>query len=173
MTTTDLDPNTIHQLGLREVRRIEKAQEQIAHRLGYSSVRELRSNLHGNRNLVPRSREQLLGLYRNYISQMQAVLPRMFHVGALPPLEIRPVPTYSENAAASAKYLQAPPDGSRAAILLINTGRLQSRTLVGVESTAYHESVPAIIYKSRSPYDLRFLNFAGKEALRPLPRDGS
>ena len=66
----------------------------------------------------------------------------MCRVGTLPPLEIRPVPTYNERGAASAKYLQAPPDGSRPAILLVNTGHLQSRTVGGVESTAYHEGVP-------------------------------
>jgi uncharacterized protein (DUF885 family) len=142
MTTTDLDPNTIHELGLREVQRIEKSQDQIAHRLGYGSVRELRAHLRENRELVPKSGEQLLGLYRNYISQMQAALPRMFRIGPLPPLEVRPAPGYSESETASAKYLQAPPDGSRPAILLINTGHLQSRTVIGVESTAYHEGVP-------------------------------
>jgi uncharacterized protein (DUF885 family) len=142
MTTTDLDPDSIHQLGLREVQRIEKAQEQIAHRLGYGSIREFRWHLREKRELVPQSGEQLLGLYRDYISQMQAALPRMFHIGTPPPLEVRAAPKYSESAAASAKYLQAPPDGSRPAILLINTGHLQSRTLIGVESTAYHEGVP-------------------------------
>jgi uncharacterized protein (DUF885 family) len=76
------------------------------------------------------------------MAQMQAAPPRIFHVEMVPPIEIRPVPTYSENAAASAKYLQAPPDGSRPAILLVNTGHLPSRTIVGVESTAYHEGVP-------------------------------
>jgi uncharacterized protein (DUF885 family) len=142
MTTINLDPDTIHQLGVREVQRIEKAQEQIAHRLGYGSIRELRSHMQEERELVPQSGEQLLGLYRKYVSQMQAALPRMFHIGTLPALEIRAAPKYSEGAAASAKYLQAPLDGSRPAILLINTGHLQSRTLVGVESTAYHEGVP-------------------------------
>jgi uncharacterized protein (DUF885 family) len=142
MTTTKLDAKTIHNLGLQEVQRIEKAQEQLARRLGYSSVEKLRVRLKQNRKLIPQSGAQLLALYRDYIAQMQGALPRMFHVGTLPPLEIRPVPTYSENAAASAKYLQAPPDGSRPAILLINTGHLQSRTTVGVESTAYHEGVP-------------------------------
>jgi uncharacterized protein (DUF885 family) len=142
MTTTKLPAKAIHDLGLQEVQRIERAQDQIARRLGYGSVKELRSRLKENRELIPQSGAQLLALYRDYIAQMQAALPRMFHVGMLPPLEIWPVPTYSENAAASAKYLQAPPDGSRPAILLINTGHLQSRTIVGVESTAYHEGVP-------------------------------
>ncbi len=142
MTTTDLDPYAIHQLGLREVRRIEKAQEQIAHKLGYGSVRELRLYLKTDRDLIPQSGAQLLGLYRDYISHMQTALPRMFRIGTLPPLDIRPVPTYNEAAAASAKYLQGPPDRSRPAILLVNTGHFQSRTVVGVESTAYHEGVP-------------------------------
>jgi uncharacterized protein (DUF885 family) len=142
MTTTELDPTAIHELGLREVRRIEKAQEQIAHKLGYASVRELRLHIRKSRDLIPQSGAQLLGLYRDYIAQMQAALPRMFRLGTLPPLEIRPVPTYNEGAAASAKYLQAPPDGSRPAILLVNTGHLQRRSVVGVESTAYHEGVP-------------------------------
>jgi len=141
-TTTNLEPEAIHQLGLKEVARIEEEQTAIAKKLGFADAPSLRASVKTNPKLFATSREQLLEMYRKYIAQMEPKLPKLF--GLLPKtrLEVRPVQPFREKEAASAEYNQGTPDGSRPGIVFVNTGDYEHRTLVNVESTAYHEGVP-------------------------------
>ena len=141
-TTTTMAPEAIHQLGLKEVERIEKEELAIATKLGFSDLKSFRASLKNNPKLVPSSGQQLLDLYRHYIDQMEPQLPKLF--GLLPKIrvEVRPVEPYREKEAASAEYYQGTPDGSRRAAVIVNEGDYQHRTTPEVESTAYHEGVP-------------------------------
>jgi uncharacterized protein (DUF885 family) len=141
-TTTKMDPAAIHQLGLKEVERIETEQLAIATKLGFPDLKSFRASLKTNPKLVPTSGQQLLDLYRQYIEQMELQLPKLF--GLLPKagVDVRPVEPYREKEAASAQYYPGTPDGSRGAAVIVNTGDYQHRTLPEVESTAYHEGVP-------------------------------
>lgn len=141
-TTTSMDPETIHQLGLREVERIEAEQLVIAKKLGYSDLKTFRDSLKSNPKLIPTSREQILDAYRRYIAQMQPQLPKLF--GLLPPtrLEVKAVEEFREKEAPSAEYIPGTPDGSRRGAVMVNTGDYQHRSLIAAESTAYHEGVP-------------------------------
>jgi uncharacterized protein (DUF885 family) len=141
-TTIDMDPEAIHQLGLREVTRIEGEQLVIAKKLGFADLASFRASIKTNPKLFATSRQQLLDLYRKYIGQMEPQLPKLF--GLLPKtrVEIRPVEEFQEKEQASAFYRQGTPDGSRPGAVYVNTGDFAHRTLMSVESTAYHEGVP-------------------------------
>jgi uncharacterized protein (DUF885 family) len=141
-TTTNMDPEAIHQLGLKEVARIEAEQLSIANKLGFSDLKTFRASLKTNPNLKPTSPDQLVETYKRYISQMEPELPKLF--GLLPKtrLEIRPTQAFREKEAAGANYQQGTPDGSRPGVVYVNTSDYQNRTLTSVESTAYHEGVP-------------------------------
>jgi uncharacterized protein (DUF885 family) len=142
MTTTDLDPEAIHELGLKEVKRIEEEQLEIAKKLGFSDLPAFRVSVRTNPKLKASSREQILEKYRFYIHQMEPQLPKFF--GLLPKtrVEVRPTEAFREKEAAAAEYFQGTPDGSRPGIVYVNTGDYQHRTLTSVESTAYHEGIP-------------------------------
>jgi uncharacterized protein (DUF885 family) len=73
---------------------------------------------------------------------MEPQLPKLF--GLLPKtrVEVRPVEEFQEKESASAFYLQGTPDGSRPGAVYVNTGDFAHRTLMSIESTAYHEGVP-------------------------------
>lgn len=141
-TTTSMDPEAIHQLGLREVERIEGEQLAIARKLGFSDLKTFRTSLRTNPKLIPKSRDQILDTYRRYIAQMMPQLPELF--GLLPPtrLEVKAVERFREKDAPGAEYTPGTPDGSRAGAVQVNTGDYQQRTLLNCESTAYHEGVP-------------------------------
>jgi uncharacterized protein (DUF885 family) len=141
-TTIDMDPEAIHQLGLREVTRIEGEQLVIAKKLGFADLASFRASIKTNPKLFATSRQQLLDLYRKYISQMEPQLPKLF--GLLPKtrVEVRPVEEFQEKESASAFYQQGTPDGSRPGAVYVNTGDFAHRTLMSIESTAYHEGVP-------------------------------
>jgi uncharacterized protein (DUF885 family) len=142
MTTTDMDPESIHQLGLKEVKRIEDEQLTIAKKLGFADLPTFRASLKTNPKLVAASREQILEKYRFYLGQMEPQLPKLF--GLLPKtrVEVRPMQEYREKEAAGAEYDQGTPDGSRPGVVFVNTGDFEHRTLTDIESTAYHEGVP-------------------------------
>ena len=142
LTTTDLGPDEIHELGLAEVARIEAEQTGIARGLGFASLEAFRRSLTTEVKLIPTSREQILSTYRRYVEQMSAALPKLF--GRLPDtgLDVRSTQEYRENEAAAAEYYQGTPDGSRPGIFYVNTGDHENRSLLGAESTAYHEAVP-------------------------------
>lgn len=142
MTTTNMGPEEIHELGLREVARIESDQLAIAKKLGFSDLKTFRAAAKTNPKLIPASREQILDTYRHYIAQMEPQLPKLFGLLPKTEVEVRPVQAYREKEAASAEYDQGTPDGSRPGIVFVDTGDYQHRSLLSAESTAYHEGVP-------------------------------
>jgi uncharacterized protein (DUF885 family) len=141
-TTTELTPEEIHQLGLREVTRIEGEMQGVAKKLGYKDLKSLQVAIEKDPKLHAHSRQQILDLYTKYIDQMYARLPQLF--GRLPKAKVVVVPTedFREKEASSAEYQTGAPDGSRPGRVQVNTGEPESRKTISIESTAYHEGVP-------------------------------
>lgn len=141
-TTTNMDPEAIHQIGLKEVARIEGEQLAIAKKLGFADLKSLRASLMANPKLKPTSRQQLLDSYQHYIDQMQPELPKLFGLLPKSKVVVKPVEEFREKEFAAAEYYQGTPDGSRPGAVIVNTGDYEKRLLTEVESTAYHEGVP-------------------------------
>lgn len=141
-TTTNLTPVEIHQIGLREVARIEGEMLAIAKKQGFNDLKSFNAAVDKNPDLRAKSPEQILSIYRGYIDQMYAQLPKLF--GRLPKakMEVVPVEPFREKEAASANYESPAPDGSRPGRVYVNTYDAPSRKIIFMESTAYHEGVP-------------------------------
>ncbi|WP_202743219.1 DUF885 domain-containing protein [Acinetobacter calcoaceticus] len=141
-TTTLESPENIHQLGLKEVARIEREMLKIAKAQGFSDLKSFQQSLKTNPAVFPKSREEILEIYRGYIAQMQPELPKLF--GLLPKnkVEVLPVEEYREKEAAGAEYHQGTPDGSRPGQVYVNTGDFSERSKISMEATAYHEAIP-------------------------------
>ncbi len=141
-TTTNMTPEAIHQLGWAQVREIEAQMSTIARKLGFADVKAFRASLKNNPKVTPKSRDQILQLYRGYIADMQPKLPQLF--GLLPKARVEVLPTqpYREAEAAGAEYNEGTPDGSRPGRVYVNTSDFAHRSLLDVEATAYHEGIP-------------------------------
>ncbi len=142
MTTTNMDPEAIHQLGLEQVAKIETEQLAIAKKLGFADLKSFRASLKNNPKLFPKSPEQILDAYRHYIDQMRPELPKLFGLLPKTPLEVRPMQEFRAKEAAAADYFKGTPDGSRPGIVYVNTSDYQHRSLLSAESTSYHEGIP-------------------------------
>ncbi|WP_287128076.1 DUF885 family protein [Candidatus Cyanaurora vandensis] len=142
LTTTQMPPAAIHELGLKEVARIETEKLVIAKKLGYSDLKSFSLALKQNPDLHPKSRQQILDEYRRFTDQMWAKLPQLF--GRLPKakLAIFPVEPFREKQASGAQYSQGTPDGSRPGHVFVNTYDYTNQLTITNESTAYHEGVP-------------------------------
>ncbi|MFW2060157.1 DUF885 domain-containing protein [Acinetobacter baumannii] len=141
-TTTSESPENIHQLGLKEVAHIEAEMLKIAKAQGFNDLKSFQQSLKTNPAVFPKSREEILEIYRGYIAQMQPELPKLF--GLLPKnkVEVLPVEQYREKEAAGAEYHQGTPDGSRPGQVYVNTGDFSERSKISMEATAYHEAIP-------------------------------
>lgn len=141
-TTTLESPENIHQLGLKEVARIEAEMLKIAKAQGFNDLKSFQQSLKTNPAVFPKSREEILEIYRGYIAQMQPELPKLF--GLLPKnkVEVLPVEQYREKEASGAEYHQGTPDGSRPGQVYVNTGDFSERSKISMEATAYHEAIP-------------------------------
>jgi uncharacterized protein (DUF885 family) len=141
-TTTRLSPDEIHELGLREVARIEKEMQAVAVQAGYADLAAFRAAIAVDPRLRPTSREQILEIYRGHLDAMKKELPRLF--GHLPRADfvVVAVEEFREKEAAGAQYQLPAPDGSRPGRIEVNTGDFANRKTISFESTAYHEAVP-------------------------------
>ena len=141
-TTTKMDPNQIHELGLKEVERIHEAMLVIAKQQGYADRKSFQAFLKTDPKLIPSSREDILNTYRGYIAGMQPELPKLFGLQAKTKVEVRATQEYREKEAPAASYIQGTPDGSRPGAVYVNTGDFAHRSKLSTESTAYHEAIP-------------------------------
>jgi uncharacterized protein (DUF885 family) len=134
-TTTDLSPEEIHQIGLREVARIEAEMTALAARLGFSDLKSLDAAIAADPKFRAATPEQLLALYRGYLDAMQARLPELFVRVPERRLEVARMELYRERESPRAEYRGGDP-----ARVVVNAS--EPRATLSVESTAYHEGIP-------------------------------
>src|ERR1700722_13452195 len=141
MTTTDLTPAEIHQIGLEQVAAIQAKMLKVINDLGYTDLKAFSASLQTNPRVHVHSRQEILDLYQRYIDQMYLKLPTLF--GRLPKakLEVMSIGEYSEKDA-STHYVPAAQDGSRPAHVMVNTGNFEKGTTIDCETSAHHEGIP-------------------------------
>ena len=139
-TTTHLSADEIHQIGLREIDRIEAEMTAIAKKEGFADLESFRASLKTNPKYKPASAEQIRDDFRHYIAQMEPKLPQLF--GQLPksPVTVEAIPEFQ--AAAATHYMTGTPDGKRPGRVVVATSHFADRSLIDDEAVAYHEGVP-------------------------------
>jgi len=140
MTTTNMTPAQIHQLGLDEIARINAEMTVITHKAGFKDLDTFREAVKTNPKYVPSSSEQILDSFRKYIAQMQPRLPELFTVFPDCPVTVEAIPSYQTGAATH--YQTGTPNCSRPGRVSVATSDFAHRSLVGNEATAYHEGIP-------------------------------
>jgi uncharacterized protein (DUF885 family) len=139
-TTTNLTPDEIHQLGLREIDRIQAEMLVIAKKEGFADLASFRAALKTNKKYVPNSADQILGDFRHYIAQMEPKLPELFNLLPKSPVTVEAIPAFQS--AAATHYVTGTPDGKRPGRVVVATSNFGERSLVDDEAIAYHEGVP-------------------------------
>lgn len=142
MTTTELTPDQIHEIGLKQIERIEQEMLILAHKLGFKDIAALNQHIKDDHSLYATSGQQLLDLYSNYIQKMEPDLPKYF--GRLPKSKLVAIPMETSRAknAVPADYTEGTADGSRPGHINVNEWDPEHRLLLNVEPIAYHEGIP-------------------------------
>ncbi len=139
-TTTRMTPDEIHQLGLREMARIQSEMTAIAKKEGFADLAAFRVSLKTNAKYIPTSAEQILDDFRCYIAQMEPKLPQLFTLLPKSPVTVEAIPRF--DAAAATHYVTGTPDGKRPGRVVVATSHFADRSLINDEAIAYHEGVP-------------------------------
>jgi len=139
-TTTRMTAEEIHQLGQREIERIEGEMTAIAKKEGFSDLASFRASVIKNPKYIPTSAEQILDDFRRYIAEMEPKLPELFTLLPKSPVTVEAIPAFQ--AAAATHYVTGTPDGKRPGRVVVATSDFAERSLVGDEAIAYHEGIP-------------------------------
>lgn len=139
-TTTHMTPDEIHQLGMREIDRIEAEMTVIAKKEGFADLASFRASVKTNPKYTPTSAEQILDDFRHYIAQMESKLPQLFTLLPKSPVTVEAIPEFQ--AAAATHYVTGTPDGKRPGRVVVATSKFAERSLVDDEAVAYHEGIP-------------------------------
>lgn len=141
-TTLRLSPEAIHEIGLREVARIEREMERVAREAGFAgSAAEFARALGERADQRFASQEEMLAYARDVLARLEPAVPRLFHRMPRMKLGIRPIPPDREAATAS-NYTAGTADGSRQAWFNMNTYRPQEQVKYRTEALVLHETIP-------------------------------
>jgi uncharacterized protein (DUF885 family) len=142
MTTTDLTPSEIHEIGLKQIAETEAEMLVLAHQLGFKDSASLNEHIKSERSFYAKSGQQIFDLYAKYSREMEGELPKLF--GHLPKSKLIVVPMEAARSknAVPADYSTGTADGSRPGRINVNEWDPEHRLLLNVEAIAYHEGVP-------------------------------
>jgi uncharacterized protein (DUF885 family) len=139
-TTTHMTADEIHQLGLKEIDRIQGEMTVIAKKEGFADLAPFRASLKTNTKYVPKSADQILDDFRHYIAEMEPKLPGLFTLLPKSPVTVEAIPAFQS--AAATHYVTGTPDGKRPGRVVVATSNFADRSLIDDEAIAYHEGVP-------------------------------
>ncbi|WP_342367068.1 DUF885 domain-containing protein [Lysobacter arenosi] len=147
-TSTDLDADAIHRIGLQEVARIDKEVDALLVRQG------LREGTVGERmqalNKDPRflyadsdaGRAELVADIQRSLDKLQPRIPEYFGRVPTQRLEVRTVPVQAQATAPGGYYSPPAMDGSRPGVFFINLGDMAANTRFSLPTLTYHEGSP-------------------------------
>jgi uncharacterized protein (DUF885 family) len=140
MTTIDITPEAVHQVGLQEVARITAEMTKLAQAQGYKDLAAFRAAIHSDPKWQPKNEDQIVADFKKYIDEMQPRLPELFGLLPKSPVTVEGIPDFDK--AAATHYVRGTPDGKRAGRVVVAVADPTHRSLVNDEAVAYHEGVP-------------------------------
>ena len=148
-TTTGMNADQIHTLGLQQVARIHGEMRQVQQQIGFQGtlpqffthMRTRKENYFPN---TPAGRQSYLDETQRALDSMTARLPQYFSEAATPkaPLTVKAVEPFREKSAGKAFYQDPAPDGSRPGVYYVNLYDMGDMPHTEIEALAYHEGVP-------------------------------
>ena len=142
-TTTDLTPDEIHEIGLREVARIRGEMETVIDTVGFKGdITAFNEFLRTDPQFYYETPEALLEGYQAVSKRLDPGLVKLF--GKLPraPYGVRPIPDEEAPDTTTAYYMRPAIDGSRPGWYYVNLYQPEVRPKFEMEVLSVHESVP-------------------------------
>ncbi len=146
-TTTDLSADDIHNIGLREVARIQEEMRHIMRQVGFTgSLQDFFAFTRDDRQFyypdTAAGKQAYLARAEDIIDTMKARLDEVFITKPKADLIVKAVEAFREKSAGKAFYQRPAPDGSRPGIYYANLYRMANMPIYQMEALAYHEGIP-------------------------------
>jgi uncharacterized protein (DUF885 family) len=141
-TTTDLTPDQIHDIGLREVARIRTEMEAVARTAGFDSREAYIQHLRTDPQYYATTPGELMREVALQTRIADGWMPRLF--GRLPrlPYTIREIPAETAPYTTTAYYSSGSFASGTPGVYFVNTSKLNERPLFEVPALSIHEAVP-------------------------------
>lgn len=142
MTTTSYTPEQIHDIGLREVARIQTEMEAIRKSLNFTgSTQEFTDQVLNSQKFRFHSEQEILTHGRDIAKRVDPELPRLFKLLPRMPYGVAAIP--ADRARTAAPYYEGPAlDGTRAGYFFLRTVDPETQSNCCMEALILHESVP-------------------------------
>src|SRR2546423_10073914 len=135
MTTLNVTPAEVHELGLKEVERITAEMTKLAKAQGKKDLASIREAINNDPNWKPKSEQQIVDDIKKYIDQMQPKLPELFRRHPKAQVTVEPIPDFAK--AAASHYVAGTPDGKRPGRVVVAVSEPTTRSLVDDEAGAH------------------------------------
>ena len=141
-TTTNLTPDAIHQIGLKEVARIRGEMDALAAKSGYASRAAMIAEMRSNPKYFAHSPGELMAAAALQAKTIDGKMPTLFTKLPRLPYGVRPIPAETAAGNTTAYYSQGSPDAGIAGTYYVNTSKLDQRPLWELPALTVHEAVP-------------------------------
>ena len=142
-TTTDLTPQQIHDLGLKEVARIRVEMERIKKEVGFAgSLAEFFTHLRTDAKFFYKSGEELLTAYRALAKRVDPELVKVSKRLPRLPYGVLPIPAAVAPNTTTAYANFGAMDGSRPAYFFVNLYKPETRPKWEMLALTLHEAMP-------------------------------
>jgi uncharacterized protein (DUF885 family) len=142
-TTTELTPDAIHELGLKEVARIRGEMEQVKQQVGFKGdLAAFFKFMQDDPRFYYTDGDALIQGFRDLKKNIDAKLPQLFKDFPKADYEVRAVEPFRAQSSAGGFYQPPSADGSRPGIFYVNTYNLKAQPKFGMETLSLHEAAP-------------------------------
>jgi uncharacterized protein (DUF885 family) len=162
-TTTTLKPDEVHELGMREVARIEGEMRAILDANGFAgqpigrSMEKLAKDPHFLFSNDDKGRADAMAEYTRLITEATERSKQLFLTTPGAKLEVRRVPEFKEATAPGAYYEGAAMDGTRPGVFYANFRDMREVPKWSMPTLAYHEAVPGHHWQISTAQELKGL----------------
>jgi uncharacterized protein (DUF885 family) len=147
-TTTNLTADEIHEIGLKEVARIQNEMREIMKKVNFKSdnLQEFFNFMRTDKQFYYPNTAEGKEAYRvkavKIIDDMKKELDKLFLTKPKADIVVKPVEAFREKSAGGAFYEDPAPDGSRPGRYYINLYNMDDQAIYQMEALAYHEGIP-------------------------------
>ena len=141
-STMDVPPDSVFELGAREMRRVDSEMKEIATKnFTTNDVPALLAKFKTDPQYTFRTRQEVIDYSQAAVDRAKAAMPKWF--GLLPGFDvvIKPYPEFRQRAGAPGQLNTGAPN-DRPSVFLINTWDPVHKSRADIESTAFHEAIP-------------------------------
>ena len=167
-TTTNLQPNEIHELGLREVARLNAEMIKVKNQVGFKgTIKEFFDEVRNKKELKPfKKPEEVIANFERIYAIVKPNVDKLFVLQPKTKFEIRRTEAFREKTA-SAEYMQGTADGTRPGVFYVPIPDVAEYNNYGDEDLFLHEAIPghhfqiSIQQESTTLPDFRKFNWFG------------